>query len=612
MATGSQTNDRYAQLPDMLRRAVVAHEGGDLESAYPLYRQFVKDHPEHPTALQLFGLLLSQRGALKPAIALMRESLRLFPEQAEVANNLGNALARSGKLDEAIESYQQALEIMPQYVDALRNLGLSQAALGRLGDAAESYRRALELRPADAPTWLALGNVYQTQNDLDSAVTCFNKALEVKPDYADAHHNLGLCLRLLHRADEALEHYEAAQKLGLDRAELHHNIGNALVDTQKRTSAIDAYRAALERDPLNLETHRNLNALLWQQERLEDYLNSYRRALARNPDAQALRIAYATSLNQQGEHDAAAQVLEEGMYRASGTSEMKSQLAYTREMQNRWRDALALHESAVNTPGSTPNHRVSYARALLAAGRPDEALVQAQAGAALTPLNQRALAYLGLCWRLLGDERDQVLNDYEQLVRAYELPVPSGFSNTAEFNARLREVLDPLHVALRHPAEQTLRGGSQTSGNLFDERDAEIALLVDSLRECIADYISAFPINHEHPLFSRRGEQFDFSASWSVRLGRCGYHTMHTHPLGWISSAYYVQVPDEIVGTDEHGGGLKFGEPDIDIGEAGEARRLIQPATGRLVLFPSYMWHGTVPFESDDPRMTVAFDVVPR
>ena len=86
---------------------------------------------------------------------------------------------------------------------------------------------------------------------------------------------------------------------------------------------------------------------------------------------------------------------------------------------------------------------------------------------------------------------------------------------------------------------------------------------------------------------------------------------MHTHPLGWISSAYYVQVPADVAASDAHGGGIKFGEPDIDLGEHGKARRSIQPACGRLVLFPSYMWHGTLPFDAHEPRMTVAFDVVP-
>jgi hypothetical protein len=29
------------------------------------------------------------------------------------------------------------------------------------------------------------------------------------------------------------------------------------------------------------------------------------------------------------------------------------------------------------------------------------------------------------------------------------------------------------------------------------------------------------------------------------------------------------------------------------------------------VLFPSYMWHGTVPFGGDTTRLTIAFDIVP-
>ena len=31
----------------------------------------------------------------------------------------------------------------------------------------------------------------------------------------------------------------------------------------------------------------------------------------------------------------------------------------------------------------------------------------------------------------------------------------------------------------------------------------------------------------------------------------------------------------------------------------------------RLALFPSYMWHGTVPFTGAKPRLTFAFDLVP-
>jgi hypothetical protein len=37
----------------------------------------------------------------------------------------------------------------------------------------------------------------------------------------------------------------------------------------------------------------------------------------------------------------------------------------------------------------------------------------------------------------------------------------------------------------------------------------------------------------------------------------------------------------------------------------------VKPKAGSLVLFPAYMWHGVVPFESPSTRLTVAFDALP-
>jgi len=475
------------------------------------------------------------------------------------------------------------------------------------------FRRCIELHPEDAEALLGLALVSQQQGDLDGAISGYEKTLSVHPDYADAHHNLGVCLRTQQRPEESITHYKRAQELGLDRAELHHNLGNALIDGNDAEAAIDAYREALKRNPANPDSHRNLNALLWQQDHLDDYLQSYVDALGTYPNAEPLRLAYAMALTQQEAFEDAERVLENGLRLTPGSNELQSLLAFSLEGQGRWADALQMHAAAVDKGSTTvPNHRISYARALLACERPDEALSQAELGAVQMPFDQRALAYLGLCWRVLGDERDKVLNDYENLVQIFELPVPANFSSSAEFNEQLTAILDPLHIGKRHPAEQTLRSGSQTSGDLFDRHEPEIQALATNLRQCVSEYIERLPADTEHPLLLRRSERFDFSASWSVRLANSGYHTNHVHPLGWVSSAYYVQVPPEVADTDAQGGWLKFGEPDIDIGAHGEARRWIQPGVGRLVLFPSYMWHGTVPFESNGPRTTVAFDVEPR
>ena len=111
-------------------------------------------------------------------------------------------------------------------------------------------------------------------------------------------------------------------------------------------------------------------------------------------------------------------------------------------------------------------------------------------------------------------------------------------------------------------------------------------------------------------LLRRRSGDFRFSGSWSSRLADCGYHVDHIHPKGWISSCYYVAVPDAVRDESARQGWIKFGQPAAR--QELTPRRAVQPAPGRLVLFPSYMWHGTNPFRSEAVRTTIAFDVVPQ
>jgi hypothetical protein len=97
-----------------------------------------------------------------------------------------------------------------------------------------------------------------------------------------------------------------------------------------------------------------------------------------------------------------------------------------------------------------------------------------------------------------------------------------------------------------------------------------------------------------------------FEGAWSVRLGSQGFHVVHTHPLGWISSAFYVALP-ETMGKGQ-AGWLQLGAPPPDLRLDLAPYCMIEPKPGRLALFPSTMWHGTVPFD-DGERLTIAFDM---
>ena len=90
-----------------------------------------------------------------------------------------------------------------------------------------------------------------------------------------------------------------------------------------------------------------------------------------------------------------------------------------------------------------------------------------------------------------------------------------------------------------------------------------------------------------------------------------GFHKDHFHGEGWLSSAFYVETPEAALDSPEQQGWIRFGKPPFRTDPELDAGHIVRPRPGRLVLFPSYMWHGTVPFTTEEKRLTIAFDVVP-
>jgi hypothetical protein len=77
---------------------------------------------------------------------------------------------------------------------------------------------------------------------------------------------------------------------------------------------------------------------------------------------------------------------------------------------------------------------------------------------------------------------------------------------------------------------------------------------------------------------------------------------------------YYVSIPGEIVtASDGREGWLELGTPPSPFCDSGEyPTQSIQPQAGRMILFPSFVWHRTMPYQSSEQRICIAFDVRPR
>src|SRR4029079_1202352 len=90
---------------------------------------------------------------------------------------------------------------------------------------------------------------------------------------------------------------------------------------------------------------------------------------------------------------------------------------------------------------------------------------------------------------------------------------------------QLTATLRNLHTLSGQPLEQSLRGGTQTDGNIFTHIDPVPVQLRQALRDTEAEDVAKFPApDPSHPLLGVARSPIGFQGAWSVRLHTKGYH----------------------------------------------------------------------------------------
>ena len=595
-------------------RAINLIRQGQWELAERVLSEVLSVRPQEPDGLQLMGLVRAEQGRLSEAEALYRRSLALRPKQPNVLSNLGRLLAGIGRTDEAIAMLRAAVRADPNGVDPLLVLGQIQHGLGDLVFAEKNLRAVLKLEADNITALLSLGALLNDADRPKEGEAVLRRALELTsppPLRAALEHNLGVSLKMQGRHGEALPQFDSAlaRAPGLPRAEA--NRAGVLQHLGRRDDAVEGYRQALARDPGHLVAHQELNALLYRMGRDGEFLKSYDEAAASMPNPAPLLTAKGGFLVRTERFEEALDCFERAAVVEPQNPAAHNGLALALAGLKQFEPAIAAYETSLRLKPDDVPTQVNLAGTLLRAGEARRALALTEGAIAKRPYDQAALAVHELALRLNCDARADALADYDRHVQIFDLEPPQGFDDMAAFNAGLNAHLDTLHGDSREHIDQTLRRGTQTMDPLFEGDNPLIALLRQRIEEAVAAYIARMTEDETHPLDSRRAGGFRFTGSWSSRLRDAGFHTNHIHPKGWISSCYYVAVPDAVEDEAARQGWIKFGEPSFDTGLDRPVRRAIKPMPGRLVLFPSYMWHGTVPFRSEADRTTIAFDAIP-
>lgn len=595
------------EIAKALRTGADLLESGRITEAVALLSSIAHGQPRLADARRLLGLALHAAGDLDGAERELKAAVALDKKTPVVLVELAATLLALGRGDDAEKALRAALARDRRHVPAAGALARYLISKGR---AADALKVTLPLVAAgDDPVALSIhAEALRALDRLEESIAISRRIVALPGADPAFTHNLAVSLV---DAELFAEGELTANKLilgGLPTAETWRVRGRAVQGQGRYDEAEAAFREAIKRKPDMAITHRDLADLIWMRTgdvaAASEVLDA---AIRRFPGDPALRIVKAKLLDFAGDGAGGYEAILPAVSGPDADPFADVSAAQIVMMMDPAR-ARRHAERALSRAPDNPMILAVSAEASLAAGLPDEAARRAQTLRDLAPNDQQAIGLLATAWRMMGDPRYGALYDYDAFVKPRRLDTPQGWPSLDAWLADMTTALNSLHNLETHPLGQSLRQGTQTSQSLDRSPDPVIRGLFEAIHGPILRHIEALGRGRD-PLRSRATGKYRLNGSWSVRLKPGGRHVNHMHPKGWLSSACYIALPDAIETGRE--GWIGFGEPGVPIQPKLEAEHWVKPEPGMLVLFPSYMWHGTVPFGGDQPRLTCAFDVVP-
>ncbi|CAN5209037.1 putative 2OG-Fe(II) oxygenase [soil metagenome] len=462
----------------------------------------------------------------------------------------------------------------------------------------DPLRSTLNSGSADPRLWNIHGLILRSLDCREEALRSLRKAAELAPSSGRIAH--ALAQTLYEAGLPSLQEFGRALQLAPTDTEVLGGMTSAFVAQGEPDSAIAGLERILLRSPQWVQGHVLLAKLRWAQGEREQFARSFEAATESLPEMIDLWREWIIALMHAEQWDETLRVI------AKGRAAIGDQPVF------------ALNEAVVHTESGASFDQaepllapfaevedgpvqVRRVRHYLRWGRPGEAdeIISEWIG---RPEAFMFWPYASVAWRMMSDPRWEWLEGDDRFVGIYDI------ADRIPPLDMLADTLRRLHTLSGQPLEQSLRGGTQTDGDIFTHIDPVLVQLREAIRETVAEHVSNFPPHVEgHPLLGPPRQPIGFSGGWSVRLQSRGYHANHVHPAGWISSALYIALPPDL--GQEEAGYLALGDPSAPTFQVDlPPFRTIEPKPGRLALFPSYMWHGTRPF-GEGERLTVAFDI---
>lgn len=447
---------------------------------------------------------------------------------------------------------------------------------GEFQRALKGYKRVLKKNPRHRDA-LVLGSQAAFHAGLQrEAIRWMEKACQLNPNDADALYNLGVMFKAKSELSKAQSAFAKAIQANPNFALAHYNFGMTLFEENKYAEAVESFDKAIAADPAMADAHASKGFVLRELEEVDEAITAYREAIRLQPQ----------------------------------NAKTWSGLAVCLQENDQLEEAVEANRNAIAVNPDYPEATANLCDTLIQMRKPEDAVQVCNEYLQRHPTDACVLAAKTIALNEVDDQQALAeILDLDTIVRPITHEAPKGFSDIETFNKKLSQHI-LKHPSLRvSPSSHATRKGKH-SGTLNTGEMGPIAAFETLIHQAVDDYVLNFEGPDHHPIIAQRPQNYKLSV-WAVVLEGEGYQVPHIHPSAWLSGVYYASVP-AVSSAGGNEGWIEFGQPGPEYHfESQPKLRLVKPEPGLMVMFPSYVFHRTVPFESQDTRISVAFDVVP-
>ncbi|HEY4330434.1 MAG TPA: tetratricopeptide repeat protein, partial [Phycisphaerae bacterium] len=271
--------------PNLFDKAVESHRAGRMPEAETLYRELLRDNPQHADALHMLGLLYYQRGDRQAGADMIERSIAFLPTNPSAFSNLGEVKRSLGRLDEAEKLCRHAIKLHPDLAAAHVNLAMTLHQMGKAGDALPHALRAIELNPKEAGGYAAAALALTDTGRFSDAIRYYDEAIKLNPNDPATQSGIAMCHVRVEANEKAIVNMKRAVALAPDNPQILLNMGSLMAQLEKFEESAMWLEKTLEKAPNMMIAIEHLAGVRTGQKRFQDSIDLCRRIIAINPNA---------------------------------------------------------------------------------------------------------------------------------------------------------------------------------------------------------------------------------------------------------------------------------------------------------------------------------------